>query len=104
MPAEPFGPFRYKCDPVERVAQLRVLRTLVHVHLWTVEEGPRIEAALRLAEIDNASLATALHLFDALPALPRRRILATFAHLHQPRYTGGCGRSLATGESNGEVA
>ena len=87
---EPFGPFRPECDPVERIAQLRVLRTLVHGYLWTVEEGPRIEEALRTAEKDANAIETALHLFDMLPTLVKRRILATFAYLHRPAYTRTC--------------
>ena len=84
---EPFGPFREDCDPVERIAQLRVMRTLVHGLLWTVDEGRALEAALRRAEQDSDAAATALDLFDHLPALTRRKILATFAYIHKPLYT-----------------
>jgi hypothetical protein len=84
--SEPFGPFRAECDPVERVAQLRVLRTLVHGHLWTVDEGQSIEEALRAAEQDSSAVETAMYLFEMLPTLVKRRILTTFAYIHKPLY------------------
>jgi hypothetical protein len=83
--AEPFGPFRPDVDPVERVAQLRTLRTLVHVHSHDGIE-PAVEDVLRQAEQDAFVLETALQAFDLLPALTRRRILATFAYIHKPLY------------------
>ena len=84
---EPFGPFRDGVDPVERIAQLRVLRTLVHGHLWTIEEGPQIEDALRTAEKDSDAVETARLMFEMLPTLAKRRILATFAYIHKPLYS-----------------
>ena len=78
----PFGPFRLECDPVERIAQLRVLRTLVHVY-WGL---PNLERALKDAETDPVCRAWALAFIDALPTLHRRRILATFAYIHKPLY------------------
>jgi len=93
--AEPFGPFRSELDPIERIAQLRCLRTLVHVFApekckpnqfggvrWTVSKS------LEFAEQhqDSGSLWLALAEFDAMPSLTRRKILATFAYIHRPIY------------------
>jgi hypothetical protein len=79
---EPFGPFR-DIDPVERVAQLRTLRTLVRVFARDRE----LEAALHAAETNDAHRARALIMFDALPAVRRRNVLATFAYIHRPLYS-----------------
>lgn len=83
---EPFGPFRNDCDPVERSAQLRVLRTLVHVRIGMNEEGEALEDALQRAENYDGWRCVALTLFDRLPALTRRHILGTFAYIHRPLY------------------
>ena len=80
--AEPFGPFRAECDPVERIAQLRVLRTLVHVHCRL----PHLELALADAEANPVYGEWALAFINMMPALTRRRILATFAYIHKPLY------------------
>jgi hypothetical protein len=81
--AEPFGPFRSDVDPVERVAQLRTLRTLVHVYA----RDPDVEDALARGESNSRNLPKALEAFDDLPALTRRRILATFAKIRPNTYT-----------------
>jgi len=80
--AEAFGPFRKDVAPAERIAQLRCLRTLVRCH-WPL---PELERALREAEQDCSRLLPALALLDVIPTLRRRRILSTFAHLHNPLY------------------
>lgn len=97
--SEPFGPFRSDMNPVERRAQLRVLRTLAHVHFAL----PELERALHTAEsTDSAeSLASALKLLDVVPAKKRRRILSTFAYLHRPIYNESPGRALPQEASNG---
>ena len=82
---EPFGPFRDGWNPVERTAQLRCLRTLVHMHLGMAEEGRELEAALRAAEQGASN--EALMIFQKLPTFARRRILATFAYIHKPLYS-----------------
>jgi hypothetical protein len=87
--------------PHERVAQLRCLRTLVHVFIGSrkapgysdsikyLEEAlHRSESVVRLygelADNDSGPLADARILFDALPAARQRDIIATFAVLHKP--------------------
>ena len=86
--AEPFGPFRADVDPVERIAQLRVLRTLVHV-LVSPDLPNSFEVACLHCEHDPdpAISAVALSFLEELPALTRRRILATFAYIHKPLYS-----------------
>lgn len=86
--SEPFGPFRQDCDPVERIAQLRVLRTLVHVYARNSYEGVGAQAALLRAEHRGGNEAlTAMRFFDDLPALTKRSILSTFAFIHRPLYS-----------------
>lgn len=82
-PVEPFGPFREELQPPERTAQLRSLRTLVRVYFRL----PELERMLRAAETSDEARRHALKLFDAVPALKRRRILSTFALIHSPAYT-----------------
>lgn len=82
--SEPFGPFRDDVDPVERIAQLRVLRTLVHTYARSEE----LERNLRDAETyPSLFCANALRLLDMLPPINRRLILSTFAFIHKPLYS-----------------
>ena len=87
-------------DETERIAQLRCLRTLVHVIMNSrkapdyTDTVPALLRALRAAESiiriygepnnENAPLEDARILFDALPAARQRDIIATFAVLHKP--------------------
>ena len=87
-------------DGVERIAQLRCIRTLVHVVMGSrkapdyTDTVPALLRALRAAESiiriygesnnENAPLEDARILFDALPAGRQRDIIATFAVLHEP--------------------
>src|SRR5215471_8682506 len=80
--SEPFGPFREGLDIKERTAQLRCLRTLVHLFFPL----PELEQTLRTAE-SAESAESALAMFDAIPSLPRRKILTTFVYLNAPSYT-----------------
>jgi dihydroneopterin aldolase len=65
-------------DEVERRARLRELRVLVAVYCgW---DHPA-KAALDQAISSNASYEIALEAIDQLPALRRRRLLATYAAL-----------------------
>lgn len=81
MTGEPFGPFRHDVGVVERVAQFRTLAVLAKVlhgdsPLWFL---------FRHAETDDGARAAALKAFDTLPALTRRRILATYAAVTWPK-------------------
>jgi hypothetical protein len=79
---------------IERKAQLRCLRTLIHVMLGSrkapdyTDTVKHLIIALRIAEepgIDqDIKLDHARLLFDALPAARQRDIIATFAVLHEP--------------------
>ena len=80
-------------DETERTAQLRCIRTLVHVILGSrkapeyTDTVPVLLHELRMAEKENwdgSSLRIARLLFDALPAARQRDIIATFAVLHKP--------------------
>jgi hypothetical protein len=76
-----FGPWRDDIDKAERLARLRELRALAYL---LVPNSP-LAAALKAAETgDQAALDAALAELDRLPALARRRILATYAALSRP--------------------
>lgn len=80
-PADRWGPFRAEIDASERVAQLRALRTIVH--LTTGPRGDALAHALHLSERDEDHLPAALAALDALAPIDRRHVLASFAHLHR---------------------
>ena len=74
-----FGPFAEGIDSSERIARLRALRVLVQVLAHNQVE---LRAALALAENgDEDVLAVALELFEEIPALPRRKLLACYGEL-----------------------
>jgi hypothetical protein len=79
-----FGPFRPDIPELER---LRVLEVGVAVHCGS--DQPAIDA-LRRAEMDASMSDQALAASYALPALRRRKILATYAAVMPPsRQRGG---------------
>ena len=65
-------------DEVERAARCRELRALAFVYLV-----PDTRRRSRFA--DPAARPQALALLDAVPALPRRRLLSAFGALMAPR-------------------
>lgn len=76
-----FGPWRSDIDSAERLARLRSLRAIARLTC-----GPRGHAfaeSLRRAETDASQLEPALRELDALTALDRRAVLASFAALHR---------------------
>jgi hypothetical protein len=76
-----FGPWRSDIPADERKARCRELRALARL---LAPKSP-LAAALKAAEDGDAdALALALAEIDRLPALPRRRILATYAALMKP--------------------
>jgi len=75
MYAFAFGPWAERIDLYERVARLRALRALANVLAHNQTE---FRAALAIAENgDDDVLAVALELFEQIPALPRRKLLAS---------------------------
>ena len=79
--ADRFGPFADGIDAAERLARLRSMRAIVNL-----ATGPRGEALARelyRAERDPARLPAAVAALDALAALDRRHVLASFARLHR---------------------
>ena len=74
-----FGPFADGLDPAERLARLRSMRAIVH--LTTGPRGDALARKLHLAERDPAHLPDAVAALDALAALDRRHVLASFARL-----------------------
>ena len=80
--ADRWGPFAADIDEPERRARLRSMRAIVH--LCAGPRGERLAEALRHAERDANNLPAALAELDALAALDRRQVLASFARLHRP--------------------
>ncbi len=73
-----FGPWAANLEPDERLARTRALRALVFVYCG--HDHPLARALLE-AERDPDAAPAALAELDALPALRRRQILATYAAL-----------------------
>jgi hypothetical protein len=77
-PASPrgaFGPWLRALGDCERCVQLRSLAALAAV---LVGSSNPLVTALRCAERDDDALARAYALLEALPSLPKRRLLATY--------------------------
>jgi len=72
-----FGPFAPDIEADERRARLRAMRALALVY-------SRQNLALAAAEHDPDALGRAFRLLDYLPALSRRKMLATYATLARP--------------------
>jgi hypothetical protein len=73
-----FGPFAPGLDQAERLARIRALRALAGVF---AHRFPSFGQALLRAESEPAALDEALRLLDQLPALNRRRLLASYSNL-----------------------
>jgi hypothetical protein len=69
-----FGPWVTELDPAERIARIRAIRALAGVFC---HRFPSSGEALLRAEAEPAALEEALRLLDELPALNRRRLLAS---------------------------
>ncbi len=76
-----FGPWSNTIDEPERRARLRSLRAIVR--LCTGHRGAGLAELLRQAEREPAALEAALAALDALAAVDRRQVLASFAALHR---------------------
>jgi hypothetical protein len=73
-----FGPFATDLDPAERLARIRSMRALASVF---AHRHQSFVDTLRAAEVDPAAFGEACRLLDTLPALNRRRLLASYADL-----------------------
>jgi hypothetical protein len=72
-----FGPWEPQISSAERLARCRALRALAGVF---AHRHPEFAAALMQAEAgDQGALRQARELLDRLPALNRRRLLASYA-------------------------
>jgi hypothetical protein len=74
-PAGGFGPWTAAITPTERVAQFRLLAGLAALLFGSRNA---LVLSLRQAERDDVARVRALDLLNAAPALPRRRLIATF--------------------------
>jgi hypothetical protein len=81
-----FGPWAPGITPAERLARLRAMRAfaLLYARPWT----DFIDALAR-AETDPAALDEAADLLVAIPALTRRRMLASYQQLGSARSSNG---------------
>jgi hypothetical protein len=78
----PYGPFAKGPDPIERARKLMCFAGITACHLGS---GHPLVSELRLAETDDAALEHAFEMFEELPALPKRRVIATYAAVMQPQ-------------------
>ncbi|MCP1551648.1 MULTISPECIES: hypothetical protein [Methylorubrum] len=76
-----WGPFADGIDNAERLARLRALRAITH--LCAGPRGDRLADELQRAERDVSRLPAALAQIEALTALDRRQVLASFARIHR---------------------
>jgi hypothetical protein len=81
LPPGVFGPWRPGIPENERWAGLRALAALSAV--FAGMDHP-VVAALRRAELEPAAAGEALALFDRLPTLRRRQVIATYARIMRP--------------------
>lgn len=72
---EAFGPWAANLDHAERLARTRAMRALANVF---AHRHPQFVEALRAGETDPTALDQALQLLNELPALNRRRLLASY--------------------------
>jgi hypothetical protein len=76
-----FGPWARGLTTSERLARWRGLRALALVYVGGAHP---LVSTLRAAERDRKAAALALEQLDALPALRRRRLLASYGALDAP--------------------
>jgi hypothetical protein len=74
------GPWLREADDPERYAELRSLASLAAVF---VGSNNPVVTALRRAEQDDTELGRAYALLEALPSIPKRRLLATYLAGHE---------------------
>jgi hypothetical protein len=83
-----YGPWSPTCPAGERERQLRCLAGIAACQLGS---GHPIIAALRAAESNTMAYVDALDAMERMPALWRRRLLATHAAVTWPRQRRGGG-------------
>ena len=76
-----FGPWSPDLAPDERAIRLRTMRAVAHL---IAGAAAPITVALTAAERDPSALPRAAAELDHMPALRRRRLLATYAALSSP--------------------
>jgi hypothetical protein len=81
QPAAGFGRWRDDIPADERKARCREMRALAHL---LAPNSPLVTALTAADAGDQTALDTALAEIDRLPALTRRRLLATYAALSHP--------------------
>jgi hypothetical protein len=81
-----WGPFQPDLEPAERLARLRSLRALTLCFCRKAEGGRELAQALARAEAEGEgpALWNAFCRLERLPALPKRKLLATYADLITP--------------------
>lgn len=82
-PRPSWGPWADGLDGTERAARCRALAMAIRLHAGPA--GADAVAALRRAEDDPTALDDAGAALSALPTIPFRRAIASFAALHRPR-------------------
>lgn len=73
-----WGPFTAGIEPAERLARLRSLRAMA---VLKCRHQRNFIAALKAAETDDGALSKAERAFELMPALTRRHLLASYAHM-----------------------
>jgi hypothetical protein len=81
-PAEPFGPFLTDCSPTERAFWFGLLTAFAHCYCGG--DNP-VSASLTRAAFGTAlERAVAFDTLNTMPALPKRKVLGSFARRVRP--------------------
>ena len=86
-PGDQWGPFADGIDDAVRLARLRSLRALAGVMLDR-RDGIALRSCLLAAERKPEALPLVLEALAALPAVPRRQVLAAYARLDRETVEG----------------
>ncbi len=86
-PPDRFGPWADNLTEAERTARLRAMRAIVR--LVCGPRGLALDACLERAEASAAALAASIDELDRLTPLDRRRVLASYAALHEASPNSG---------------
>lgn len=83
-PSDRWGPFRPDLSLIEYVARLRTLKAVAHCLCG--KRADALCAALTAAEDEPGRIGDALALFNRLPSLDARRVVAAFGWLSCPAW------------------